>query len=192
MLSESELLDTEVKFRLEYCPHVVSQLKTFSSSVSSSLHPDSSDAAPDCAPLCLTKRQVEVVPAPSHTPAGPPLGRKGRLANLAATIGSWEDDLSHAHLPGQASAERTHKVTTGAAACSKTPSVAPSLAPSSTNQVGSLGCSPMTRKTIHLIFSRLQQKCLTSTCRPSTPQSSPAEWFHRAPRRPTSLLPDPR
>lgn len=24
-----------------------------------------------------------------------PIGRRGRLANLAATIGSWEDDLSH-------------------------------------------------------------------------------------------------
>lgn len=29
----------------------------------------------------------------------PPLGRRGRLANLAATIGSWEDDLSHANIP---------------------------------------------------------------------------------------------
>nr|AAI34810.1 Anln-like protein [Danio rerio] len=35
-----------------------------------------------------------------HPPATPtnsevPVGRKGRLANLAATIGSWEDDLGH-------------------------------------------------------------------------------------------------
>uniref|UniRef100_A0A665VVU5 Anillin n=1 Tax=Echeneis naucrates TaxID=173247 RepID=A0A665VVU5_ECHNA len=28
-----------------------------------------------------------------------PLGRRGKLANLAATIGSWEDDLSHANIP---------------------------------------------------------------------------------------------
>lgn len=115
--------------------------------------PDSSDAAPDCAPLCLTKRQVEVAAAPSHTPSGTPLGRRGRLANLAATIGSWEDDLSHAHIPSQASAERTNKaapaVTTGtsAAASSKTPSVAsslnPSVAPSSSNQVGSLSFCPV-------------------------------------------------
>ncbi|OXB54638.1 hypothetical protein ASZ78_001805 [Callipepla squamata] len=27
--------------------------------------------------------------------SGTPIGRRGRLANLAATIGSWEDDLSH-------------------------------------------------------------------------------------------------
>lgn len=98
---------------------------------------DSSDAVPDCAPLCLTKRQVEVAPAPApaDTPSGTPMGRRGRLANLAATIGSWEDDLSHAHTPSQASVEKTNKsvakaapkdaaVTTGstATASSKTPS----------------------------------------------------------------------
>uniref|UniRef100_A0A3Q3VQG3 Anillin n=1 Tax=Mola mola TaxID=94237 RepID=A0A3Q3VQG3_MOLML len=36
----------------------------------------------------------EVPPAPIHTMSSEtPLGRRGRLANLAATIGSWEDDL---------------------------------------------------------------------------------------------------
>lgn len=77
-----------------------------------------------------------MAPAPGHTPSGTPLGRRGRLANLAATIGSWEDDLSHAHLPSQAPAEKTNKaapmVTTGSAASSKTSSVTPS----SSSQVG--------------------------------------------------------
>ncbi|XP_035651530.1 anillin-like isoform X3 [Oncorhynchus keta] len=41
---------------------------------------------------------VVPVPTPVHAAASSeaPVGRKGRLANLAATIGSWEDDLSHA------------------------------------------------------------------------------------------------
>ncbi|XP_064873886.1 anillin-like isoform X3 [Oncorhynchus nerka] len=41
---------------------------------------------------------VAPVPTPVHAAASSeaPVGRKGRLANLAATIGSWEDDLSHA------------------------------------------------------------------------------------------------
>lgn len=93
--------------------------------------------------MCLTKREVDVAPAPADTPSGTPMGRRGRLANLAATIGSWEDDLSHAHTPSQASVEKTNKsvakaapkvatVTTGSTvtASSKTPST-------STNQVGS-------------------------------------------------------
>ncbi|KAL0962138.1 hypothetical protein UPYG_G00336210 [Umbra pygmaea] len=45
-----------------------------------------------------TQRQAEI-PDPKPVPSassGTPLGRRGRLANLAATIGSWEDDLSHA------------------------------------------------------------------------------------------------
>ncbi|XP_070703150.1 anillin [Pempheris klunzingeri] len=60
-----------------------------------------SDAVPDCIPLSLLSRQAEVPPAavPSTVSSGTPLGRKGRLANLAATIGSWEDDLSHANIP---------------------------------------------------------------------------------------------
>lgn len=59
-----------------------------------------SDAAPDCTPLSLLRRQADVPPAAAPSVAsGTPLGRKGRLANLAATIGSWEDDLSHANIP---------------------------------------------------------------------------------------------
>uniref|UniRef100_A0A8C7G547 Anillin n=1 Tax=Oncorhynchus kisutch TaxID=8019 RepID=A0A8C7G547_ONCKI len=44
------------------------------------------------------EQAVAPVPTPVHAAASSeaPVGRKGRLANLAATIGSWEDDLSHA------------------------------------------------------------------------------------------------
>ncbi|KAM9838593.1 anillin [Aulostomus maculatus] len=61
---------------------------------------DSSDAVPDCTPLSLLKRQADV-PLAACPPmsSGAPVGRRGRLANLAATIGSWEDDLSHANIP---------------------------------------------------------------------------------------------
>ncbi|XP_051246576.1 anillin isoform X2 [Dicentrarchus labrax] len=61
---------------------------------------DTSDAVPDCTPLSLLKRQAEVPPVTVPTvSSGTPLGRRGRLANLAATIGTWEDDLSHASIP---------------------------------------------------------------------------------------------
>lgn len=63
---------------------------------------DTSDAVPDYTPMSLLKRQAEASPTPSHTTAtssGTPVGRRGRLAHLAATIGSWEDDLSHSHIP---------------------------------------------------------------------------------------------
>ncbi|KAI3358766.1 hypothetical protein L3Q82_014730, partial [Scortum barcoo] len=61
---------------------------------------DGTSEAPECTPLSMLKRQAEVPPAviPSVS-SETPLGRKGRLANLAATIGSWEDDLSHANIP---------------------------------------------------------------------------------------------
>uniref|UniRef100_A0A4W5NUP3 Anillin n=1 Tax=Hucho hucho TaxID=62062 RepID=A0A4W5NUP3_9TELE len=44
------------------------------------------------------RQAVAPVPTPVHAAASSeaPVGRKGRLANLAATIESWEDDLSHA------------------------------------------------------------------------------------------------
>ncbi|XP_042290431.1 anillin isoform X2 [Thunnus maccoyii] len=61
-----------------------------------------SDAVPDSTPLSMLKRQADVPPAADPTvSSGTPLGRKGRLANLAATIGTWEDDLSHANIPKQ-------------------------------------------------------------------------------------------
>lgn len=51
----------------------------------------------------MLKRQADVPPTQVHTTTAfsseTPVGRRGRLANLAATIGSWEDDLSHAHVP---------------------------------------------------------------------------------------------
>ncbi|XP_044027448.1 anillin isoform X2 [Siniperca chuatsi] len=59
-------------------------------------------AVPDCTPLSLLKRQAEVPPAAIPTASSEtPVGRRGRLANLAATIGSWEDDLSHANIPNE-------------------------------------------------------------------------------------------
>ncbi|XP_026156430.1 anillin isoform X2 [Mastacembelus armatus] len=60
---------------------------------------DTSDIVPDCTPLSMMKRQAEGSPAlaPSVS-SDTPLGRRGRLANLATTIGSWEDDLSHANI----------------------------------------------------------------------------------------------
>lgn len=61
-----------------------------------------SDAVSEYTPMSLMKRQAEDLPANVHTTSSEtPLGRRGRLANLAATIGSWEDDLSHAHIPSE-------------------------------------------------------------------------------------------
>ncbi|XP_028256282.1 anillin isoform X2 [Parambassis ranga] len=58
------------------------------------------DAVQDSTPLPLLKIQADVPPAPVPTVSNDtPVGRRGRFANLAATIGSWEDDLSHANIP---------------------------------------------------------------------------------------------
>ncbi|XP_050748631.1 anillin [Gymnogyps californianus] len=59
---------------------------------------DSEDPS-ECVPLSpLQSKDLSVSP-PKQTSNGlasdTPIGRRGRLANLAATIGSWEDDLSH-------------------------------------------------------------------------------------------------
>ncbi|XP_063041731.1 anillin isoform X2 [Engraulis encrasicolus] len=43
----------------------------------------------------IQRYDVPPDPVPAPSSSGTPLGRKGRFANLAATIGSWEDDLSH-------------------------------------------------------------------------------------------------
>lgn len=92
---------------------------------------DTPDAVQDYTPMSLVNRQVEVPPAPVHTVSSDtPLGKRGRLANLAATIGSWEDDLSHAHIPSERSkdkpsksvptvAHKDAKVTTGSVTASK-------------------------------------------------------------------------
>ncbi|XP_074543240.1 anillin isoform X2 [Halichoeres trimaculatus] len=65
-----------------------------------------SDDDPDCTPLPVMTRQPEVPAAVPPAPSGTPLGRRGRLANLAATIGSWEDDLSHANIPKEQAKEK--------------------------------------------------------------------------------------
>lgn len=55
------------------------------------------EPVPDSTALSPVKSQrMEIAPNPaSATTSEKPLGRKGRLANLAATISSWEDDLGH-------------------------------------------------------------------------------------------------
>ncbi|XP_026785707.3 anillin isoform X2 [Pangasianodon hypophthalmus] len=45
-------------------------------------------------PVKSQRMEIATNPAPAIT-SEKPLGRKGRLANLAATISSWEDDLGH-------------------------------------------------------------------------------------------------
>lgn len=42
----------------------------------------------------LKSQKVDLPPA-APTSSEFPVGRKGRLANLAATISTWEDDLGH-------------------------------------------------------------------------------------------------
>ncbi|XP_048695165.1 anillin isoform X3 [Caretta caretta] len=54
---------------------------------------DSSESSP-LSPL-LSKEQAVSPPKQPSLTSDTPVGRKGRLANLAATIGSWENDLSH-------------------------------------------------------------------------------------------------
>uniref|UniRef100_A0A672FLW4 Anillin, actin binding protein n=1 Tax=Salarias fasciatus TaxID=181472 RepID=A0A672FLW4_SALFA len=58
----------------------------------------SAEAAADCPPLSVLSRPAEAPVAPPASSEAP-VGRRGRLAHLAATIGSWEDDLSHANIP---------------------------------------------------------------------------------------------
>ncbi|XP_009870237.1 PREDICTED: actin-binding protein anillin, partial [Apaloderma vittatum] len=59
---------------------------------------DSEDPS-ECVPLSpLQSKDLCVSPpkqASNALASDTPIGRRGRLANLAATIGSWEDDLSH-------------------------------------------------------------------------------------------------
>uniref|UniRef100_A0A663M9F1 Anillin n=1 Tax=Athene cunicularia TaxID=194338 RepID=A0A663M9F1_ATHCN len=59
---------------------------------------DSEDPS-ECVPLSPLQSKGLSVSPPKQTSnalaSDTPIGRRGRLANLAATIGSWEDDLSH-------------------------------------------------------------------------------------------------
>nr|XP_019946313.1 PREDICTED: anillin isoform X3 [Paralichthys olivaceus] len=103
-----------------------------------------SDPLPDCAPLSLLKRPAEVQPAavPSVS-TGTPVGRKGRLANLAATIGSWEDDLSHANITKENTEEKPGKAVPKSAvrdatvAASPKPSVAKGYSAASSKSTSS-------------------------------------------------------
>lgn len=57
----------------------------------------SADPPEGCRPSVLSSEGRSVsppAPSPSGEPSAP-LGRRGRLANLAATICSWEDDVSY-------------------------------------------------------------------------------------------------
>lgn len=123
---------------------------------------DTSDAVPGYAPLSPLKRQAEVPPATVHTvSSAAPLGRRGRLADLAATIGSWEDNLSHAHIPNENAKDKPSKaapkVADRDAAVAAGPlvvsSAASSKTTSSSNQVGLLG--------VVLTFSMISYFCLT-------------------------------
>uniref|UniRef100_A0A663MAM9 Anillin n=1 Tax=Athene cunicularia TaxID=194338 RepID=A0A663MAM9_ATHCN len=57
------------------------------------------DNPSECVPLSPLQSKGLSVSPPKQTSnalaSDTPIGRRGRLANLAATIGSWEDDLSH-------------------------------------------------------------------------------------------------
>ncbi|RVE66687.1 hypothetical protein OJAV_G00109800 [Oryzias javanicus] len=72
----------------------------------------------DCTPVLLLKRDAEVAPPAAPAPSSETaVGRRGRLANLAATIGSWEDDLSHVNVPREkpvAAAVSSNKPNVGA------------------------------------------------------------------------------
>ncbi|XP_039676819.1 anillin isoform X4 [Perca fluviatilis] len=100
---------------------------------------DTPETVPDCTPLSLLQRQAEVTPAAVPTvSSGTPVGRRGRLANLAATIGSWEDDLSHANVPNENAKEKPSTalpkfaVRDATVAASTKPSAAGHVAASST------------------------------------------------------------
>ncbi|KAM4705099.1 anillin [Rhinophrynus dorsalis] len=59
---------------------------------------DNDGSPPGSPPAPIPPKENIPSPPKPQTPAvssDTPMGRRGRLANLAATIGSWEDDLSH-------------------------------------------------------------------------------------------------
>ncbi|XP_028905082.1 anillin isoform X2 [Ornithorhynchus anatinus] len=61
-------------------------------------HWDSNDDLPESSylpPMQSVKQEASPPKPPLSAPAGTPVGRRGRLANLAATISSWENDLTH-------------------------------------------------------------------------------------------------
>ncbi|XP_053570388.1 anillin [Bombina bombina] len=59
---------------------------------------DNDASPPSSPPSPMPPKQIVASPPKQQTPAinaDTPMGRRGRFANLAATIDSWEDDLSH-------------------------------------------------------------------------------------------------
>ncbi|XP_034021420.1 anillin, partial [Thalassophryne amazonica] len=97
----------------------------------------SHEAVSDCTPLTMMKRQVDAPPAAVITPSSEaPLGRRGRLANLAATIGSWEDNLSHVAVP-KANTQGKFTPTSGPKFACRDTSVAVSSKPREAQGVGS-------------------------------------------------------
>lgn len=91
---------------------------------------DACDVPSDCIPVSTIKTPFDAQPAASPSVSSEiSLGRRGRLANLAATIGSWEDDLSHAKTPKEkaketlAASSSPRFTVRGAAASSTKPSV---------------------------------------------------------------------
>ncbi|XP_053322645.1 anillin isoform X2 [Spea bombifrons] len=59
---------------------------------------DNDGSPPGSPPKPIPTKDVVASPPKTSAPvvaADTPMGRRGRFANLAATIGSWEDDLSH-------------------------------------------------------------------------------------------------
>uniref|UniRef100_A0AAQ4QGI1 Anillin n=1 Tax=Gasterosteus aculeatus aculeatus TaxID=481459 RepID=A0AAQ4QGI1_GASAC len=102
---------------------------------------DSHDAVPDCAPTSPLKKRAEVPPAAVHTvSSGTPVGRRGRLANLAATIGTWEDDLSHANIPKESAKEKPASTVPKSAV--RDAAVAASTKPGGSNQERTFPSSP--------------------------------------------------
>ncbi|KAL7830356.1 hypothetical protein SRHO_G00314830 [Serrasalmus rhombeus] len=61
--------------------------------VEGNMEPDPNSVA--LSPLKPQRAETATTSAPILTSSETPLGRKGRLANLAASISSWEDDLGH-------------------------------------------------------------------------------------------------
>ncbi|RXN01044.1 Actin-binding protein anillin [Acipenser ruthenus] len=97
---------------------------------------DNDDPTLESAHLSPVRSQKKVPSPPRQTAIAAssetPVGRKGRLANLAAAIGSWEDDLSHPSVkrnnaqeqPGTACLSK-QSTTNGASACASSSNVKP-------------------------------------------------------------------
>ncbi|MGH0125937.1 UNVERIFIED_CONTAM: hypothetical protein FKN15_025157 [Acipenser sinensis] len=97
---------------------------------------DNDDPTLESAHLSPVRSQKKVQSPPRQTAIAAssetPVGRKGRLANLAATIGSWEDDVSHPsgkknnaqEQPGTTCLSK-QSTTNGASACFSSSNVKP-------------------------------------------------------------------